>query len=273
MLLFNKAIDKSVFHYGFAIPVVHKELLFKKLGMVVNPGDTYDIYLSVDGVKFPAKITSINFNRRLHPNRQDMVQVRYNENSSVAKKLREKFEFTYSLIASNPNYTAKWLADRPENEKEFIAVYSSNESGTLILDCISNKDFVEETKELVALGETYAEAIFNQVDLGAEIVLKTKLCKVRHLVKKIGEDLKKLYGYRCQICGCSFEEPYDTNLIHAHHIDYFVKSQNNNPDNIMILCPNHHGIIHALNPVFDRKRKVFIYPNGYEEPLKLNKHL
>jgi predicted HNH restriction endonuclease len=66
---------------------------------------------------------------------------------------------------------------------------------------------------------------------------------------------------------------YGSNLIHAHHIEPFSQSLNNNASNIMILCPNHHGIIHDQNPQFDRKRKVFQYPNGYAEGLKVNLHL
>lgn len=41
----------------------------------------------------------------------------------------------------------------------------------------------------------------------------------------------------------------------------------------MILCPNHHRIIHAYNPTFKLKNKEFLYPNGYKEGLLLNLHL
>ena len=44
-------------------------------------------------------------------------------------------------------------------------------------------------------------------------------------------------------------------------------------DNLLIVCPNHHRIIHAANPTFDRQQKIYIYPNGYAEGLKLNLHL
>jgi len=87
------------------------------------------------------------------------------------------------------------------------------------------------------------------------------------------ERLKILYGYRCQVCGQYIGEKYGSNLIHAHHIKYFTKSLNNNSNNIMVLCPNHHGIIHDKNPIFNAQTKTFLYPNGYEEGLKLNLHL
>ena len=97
--------------------------------------------------------------------------------------------------------------------------------------------------------------------------------KIRHLSRAIGNSLKVIYGYRCQICGEFIGEKFGSTLIHAHHIDYFTRSLNNNSDNILIVCPNHHGIIHECNPIFDKKSKMYIYRNGFKEGLKLNKHI
>ena len=91
--------------------------------------------------------------------------------------------------------------------------------------------------------------------------------------QKIGEYLKELYGYRCQICGRLIGEEYGSHIAEAHHIDYFVKSLNNDASNQLIVCPNHHSIIHDVNPVFDRKRKLYVYKNGVTEGLVINKHL
>ena len=53
----------------------------------------------------------------------------------------------------------------------------------------------------------------------------------------------------------------------------FVNSLNNDANNQMIVCPNHHSVIHAANPVFDRRRMVYRFDNGAEERIILNKHL
>ena len=66
---------------------------------------------------------------------------------------------------------------------------------------------------------------------------------------------------------------YGSTLIHAHHIEYFTKSLNNNPENILIVCPNHHGIIHDCNPEFNATEKTYHYPNGLVEGLTLNRHI
>lgn len=100
-----------------------------------------------------------------------------------------------------------------------------------------------------------------------------QMVKVRKLNRKIGENLKLLYGYRCQLCGRVIGDEYGLHIAEAHHIEYFVNSLNNDANNQMIVCPNHHSIIHDANPTFDRKRMLYLFNNGVEERLVLNKHL
>ena len=82
-----------------------------------------------------------------------------------------------------------------------------------------------------------------------------------------------MYGYRCQLCGQLIGEEFGSHIAEAHHIDYFVKSLNNDESNQIIVCPNHHSIIHDTDPVFDRKRKMYRYRNGKEQHLVLNRHI
>ena len=114
---------------------------------------------------------------------------------------------------------------------------------------------------------------YRMVDNSAGIVTKEHLIKVRRLDRAIGETLKLFYNYKCQICGDNFSTKYNCIISEAHHIDFFVNSLNNNADNIIVLCPNHHRVIHKINPIFKREKSIFVYPNGLEETLKLNKHL
>ena len=110
-------------------------------------------------------------------------------------------------------------------------------------------------------------------DSETAIIEKYRLTKVRKLNRSIGNYLKKLYDFRCQICGQNIGEMYSVKVVECHHINYFVQSLNNDIDNLLIVCPNHHRIIHNANPIFNKEKKVYIYPNGYEERLKLNFHL
>ena len=129
-----------------------------------------------------------------------------------------------------------------------------------------------ETDGLVFTNPQDVERLINTDDT-AQIKPITGDKKIRIYDTRIIHELKSAYSYRCQICGCKIGATYDSNLIHAHHIDYFSKSFNNNASNIMIVCPNHHGIIHDKNPVFNFQNLTYTYPNGLIEGLKLNIHI
>ena len=52
-----------------------------------------------------------------------------------------------------------------------------------------------------------------ELDAKATIVTSKRLVKVRKLNRLIGENLKLLYGYRCQICGKLIVDEYGTYCI------------------------------------------------------------
>lgn len=131
----------------------------------------------------------------------------------------------------------------------------------------------EKVDEIDAnLSDSEIEAIINAKDSTSKILLRKNEQKVRVYNPSITENLKRLYQYRCQICGYSAQE-YDVHIAEAHHILSFSECQNNNSDNIIILCPNHHRIIHRANPVFDRQKKSFVFSKHMEISLMLNLHL
>ncbi len=145
---------------------------------------------------------------------------------------------------------------------------------TLLLDCITTEYIDDAKKTILQYAEQDIESLLEADDTYASVVMsKERLAKFRKLDKSISTRLKEVYSYQCQICGTCVGEKYNTQIIHAHHIDFFSKSLNNNASNIMIVCPNHHSVIHSTNPVFDRTHRRFLYPNGYHETLLLNLHL
>lgn len=74
------------------------------------------------------------------------------------------------------------------------------------------------------------------------------------------------------IINARYGEKYDAEVVEAHHINPFVKTLNIDALNQIIICPNHHRIIHFTNPIFDRNKLSFSYPNGCEEKVILNRH-
>lgn len=123
------------------------------------------------------------------------------------------------------------------------------------------------------ISEDEIERIINTEDSTAKIVVKTTSGNQRIYKKSIVAQLKRLYRGCCQICGTNPMEEYSTIICEAHHIDYFSFSQNNNAGNIIILCPNHHRLIHMLNPQFKRESLSFVFDNGITLPIKMNYHL
>lgn len=269
-LLLQKEVDKSVLFQGLTIPQAFHDLFFERIGFRLAHGENRKIKLLFLGQTYEAELWNQGFNQNTFIGHGDVVQIRYS--GAIVKKLREEFACSYQSVLefrSNPENKRKvW---KPAADKrEVLVLYATPEKGTIFMDAISQSEYAEETKALSHLNEIDFELA---IDQNATILIETRVCKVRRLSKAIGNSLKIVYGYRCQICGQYIGEQYGSDLIHTHHIDYFTKSLNNDADNILIVCPNHHGIIHDTNPEFDRNTKTYLYPNGYREGLKLNVHL
>jgi len=85
--------------------------------------------------------------------------------------------------------------------------------------------------------------------------------------------LKELYGFKCQVCGFDFKPRYGVPYSETHHVVWMSRGGVDHSNNIIVVCPNHHRIIHNANPKFDRAELAFVYPNGLRESLQLKSHL
>ena len=115
--------------------------------------------------------------------------------------------------------------------------------------------------------------LFRSSDAKAAIRSTVRAVNVRILNNKIQKTLKNLYQHRCQICGATAEVMYGVDVSEAHHIEYFTKSLNNNASNIIILCPDHHRIVHKAKGIFDYDAHCFKYENAKIDTLMYNLHL
>ena len=163
----------------------------------------------------------------------------------------------------------------PDSLRASLAFYSTNDPNVWEAVSVTSDEYKKLNNSM--LDSSIDEVSFERMllmDDEATIVEKNYITKVRKLDRNVCLNLKEIYCYRCQVCGELISAPYgDKPVVDAHHIDFFTRSLNNNFSNVMILCPNHHRIVHTYNPVFKRNLKVWIYPNGYKEGLKLNLHL
>lgn len=132
----------------------------------------------------------------------------------------------------------------------------------------------QQAREIIhGCTEDELEAIINGEDSTAHIIKTIKESKNRVFDPKIQQSLKGLYDFRCQICGARAIEMYGVDVSEAHHIQPFSLTANNDAKNVMIVCPDHHRIIHKAKPIFNYDQKAFLYDNGHEDRLMYNIHL
>ena len=77
--------------------------------------------------------------------------------------------------------------------------------------------------------------------------------KSRPSTKLIKEILYQLYGKRCFVCERKF------NKLEAHHIIEFAKGGKTDLENIGLICPNCHRILHNGGKKEEYNRKIRSY--------------
>ena len=120
----------------------------------------------------------------------------------------------------------------------------------------------DNRKFITQFTEEEIERIINQQDFTSKLVQRDRKANVRIFDDHTQKSLKKLYQYRCQICGATATVMYGVDVTEAHHLDYFSKTANNSPSNIVILCPDHHRIVHKTKAVFNFELLQFEYENA-----------
>ena len=265
--VYKKEADWSLFNWGLTIPVNIQVIFLDGIKDFISRGESKDIYLVLDSVSYKAKLVNQKFNENKYPTHRDILQIRYGPNSELAEKLRCIFSCTYNYLCEqrgNEKVSGKRYLKIPEGKKEFLVIYTTEDPDTYLLEYITRAEAAETRKILLGESEQEYELSVNypESDPTAAILKEIKLTKIRKLNRAIGDSLKILYDYRCQLCGDDFGRKYNVHIAEAHHIDPFVTSLNNDADNQLIVCPNHHKVIHRAEPVFDRSRLLFVYSNG-----------
>ena len=274
--VYKKEVDWSTLMEGFTLPLDNQVIFLRNMENFLQRGESKIIHFFMNGKTYDAKI--VNMNNSVEKRKKDAYQIRYTRNGDLSQALQQYFFKTMNYIKAIRE--SRDLKDRsyikmPEGLKEYLAIYTTEYEDTFLLEPIAQDDFQVMKKAIQGMKERSVE---NEIeyeieDKNSRVEKKLQIVKIRKLNRKIGENLKLLYGYRCQICGRITGKEYGAHIAESHHIDYFVNSLNNDANNQMILCPNHHSIIHDVNPVFDRKKMVYKYSDGMEEWLSLNWHL
>lgn len=274
--VYKKEIDWSTLMEGFTLPLDNQVIFLRNMENFLQRGQSKIIHFFMNGKTYDAKI--VNMNNSVEKRKKDAYQIRYSRNGELSQALQQYFFKSMSyikMIRESRDPKDRSYIKMPDGLKEYLAIYTTEYEDTFLLEPITQDDFQVMKKAIQGMRERTVEneIEYEMEDKSSGIEKKLQIVKIRKLNRKIGENLKLLYGYRCQICGQVIGEKYGSHIAEAHHIDYFVNSLNNDANNQMIVCPNHHSVIHDANPVFDRRRMVYRFDNGAEERISLNKHL
>lgn len=275
--VYKKEVDWSLLHEGLTLPIANQVVFAQNMGRFLKRGESKSITFILNGRNYKAKVVNVNYDFKFN-RKNDTFQIRYSRNGDLAKAFQNIFSSSYNYIKTkreNRSNSDRSYIRLPEESKEYLAMYTTEYEDTFIIEPIYADEIYLYNNMLAREDMRLAEDILNfeEVDIKSTIVTDERLVRIRKLNRKIGDNLKLLYEYRCQICGDFIGDRYDAHVAEAHHIEYFSESLNNDAENLLILCPNHHRVIHNRNPIFDRKKTIYLYPNGYKEGLTINKHL
>ena len=89
--------------------------------------------------------------------------------------------------------------------------------------------------------------------------------------------LKLLHNFKCQICGITIQKKNGGFYIESAHIKEKSKAGPETPDNILILCPNHHKEFDYgdRNIVKHSEKEIIVKMNGEQYTINLepkNRH-
>jgi len=86
------------------------------------------------------------------------------------------------------------------------------------------------------------------------------------------EALRKMYRGRCQLCEWESRGEHAVDVCEGHHLQWLSRGGGDATDNMVLLCPNHHRLVHALDAPLDFRDLAFDL-GGRREALRLNEHL
>ena len=98
--------------------------------------------MQIDRVLYNAELRNQNFNEKNWAGHGDVIQIRYTPQSPIAQKIRQLFYSTNKFIdhALSRKISHKKSRIRiPDNKKEYMDIYTTNEKDMLHFECIFNR--------------------------------------------------------------------------------------------------------------------------------------
>jgi len=261
----KKGIDTDSEIYGF-VQMTVSPIHFTKGGTIIfysrntdeNKGQIVGIYSNVEFLKTPRKINwkgfeddLLNLNIKAEKNLSLLFPIpldanNYKENSY--SKLTGQVGYAYfeislaeRILVDELKELSKSGAQKNEFEK-LKNIYSYLTEKKFDLEIINNDEIEqEEILEYLKKDKDKSKIISDLLNLKEKeqdmIVINQKTYKRDN--KTIAQ-LKVLRDFECQICGTKIRKKNNDFYIEAAHINPKNNKGCEMPDNIIILCPNHH---------------------------------
>jgi 5-methylcytosine-specific restriction enzyme A len=109
------------------------------------------------------------------------------------------------------------------------------------------------SENATAVEKLVKEELSGVAEYRAKILYKQMVTRNRELVKK----LQGIYEGKCQLCGWNPIDEFGQYLCHGHHIHWLSRGGEDDLKNLLLVCPNHHGAIHACDAQLDYKNFTF----------------
>ena len=204
----------------------------------------------------------------------------FGKNANYLKRLRDE----YDVVTSSPR---RGQCNRPPRKRisettSHLNTFSFDDISDIVVAIIENASNNQPANiDALAIpeyntcdfSEEELEYIINFKDSTAGIKITDGKTQKRVYKTAIIKQLKKLYKGQCQLCSCNPVAVYAADVSEVHHIQHFAASHNNDSNNLIVLCPNHHRLIHKLNPTFNSADQSFELPNGTKLKISLDYHL
>lgn len=271
-LILKRSVGWSMLQYELTIPAKELDLYYAVSGRELPVGSRHNIKLIVNGKMFDAHFRNEAFDRNLF-NHKDIVMLSYG--MDVRRELQTIFKDTYDkMLAIKAKLPARARMPEVGDIEEYIVLSATSDPDVYSMDCVTKSDKAELEDSLRNIEEEQFEGQYLPLtDPGAGYTYSNSIHKVRKLDRDIGDSLKRLYNYTCQMTGERVGEEHDALVVEAHHIIPFTESMNNDTSNIIILSPSYHRIVHKAKPEWLPDKLAFQFPNGLVERVKVNLHL
>ena len=144
-----------------------------------------------------------------------------------------------------------------------IKVFNVEDYLPLITISKGDKEIIIEQDKDIELGELLKQFSEDMIQEELKNISKERLLHLVKRYRKIVEQQKKKYDYRCQICNENFLMDNGKYYCEAHHLIPISENGSQNADNVIILCANHHRIFHyAKNSVEIEYKKRIVHVKG-----------